>query len=53
MFLFLIGNFLKRAGHLHIAVFLGLSGKIVVTVARLGFAGKGGEQILFGAGAFQ
>ena len=47
MFLFLIGSLLKDVGNLHKTVLFCLGGKVGVAVARLGFAGKGGEDVFF------
>ena len=48
MLLFLIRYFLENRRDLHKAVLFGLAGKKGVAIARLGFAGKGGEDVLFG-----
>ena len=53
MFLFLQGCFLKNFLHQHIAVFFGLTGKKIIAVAGLGFAGKGRKNVLLGLAAFQ
>jgi hypothetical protein len=43
MFLFLIGRFFKDTLDLNIPFFLGLTGKIGISVPRLRFSGKGGQ----------
>jgi hypothetical protein len=52
VFLFLVGGFVEDLGNLDEAFLFRGGREIIVAHARLGLAGEGGEQVLFGAGAF-
>jgi len=48
-----VGGFLENVGNLDEPLFFGLTGKIGVAVAGLGFSGKGGQDIFFGLASFE
>ena len=53
VFLLVFGGLGKNFSDLLVAFLLGYTGEIGVFIAGLRFTGKGGQQVLFGLGAFQ